>query len=134
MSVSIALSAQPNDRISLSEVIKLDIDGDGKIESISFIEGECARIKIKGDSEYLFGCGDITHVEFLSQLEWVDYWGIFPKQRTEENIFTSEGDIETRKIDMQSDGIYLMKEDDGLIIIGVLTFMNGKPYWIHKYC
>ncbi|MEO9485709.1 MAG: hypothetical protein ABJG47_19795 [Ekhidna sp.] len=127
-------SSQTYEKIDLSTSISIDVNGDGSDENISFTKGECAQIMIQGDSEYLFGCGSKTYFEFPSQLEWVDYWGIFPKQKTEEGILNSNGDLEVRSIVMQNDGIFLMKEEDGLIIIGVLTFMEGKPYWIHQYC
>lgn len=134
LSSSILVLGQEYEKRSLSDTLKIDINGDGSLDYAIFTIDECKELKIQSNKDYSFGCGSEEYFDYPSQLEWVDYWGIFPKQVTEESILTPEGDLDSRNIDMQNDGIYLMKEDDGLIIIGVLTFMDGNPYWIHQYC
>ena len=117
---------------SLTDTLRVDIDGRGNLEQIFFEGDDCRRLIISGgdlDTNLELGCG--SKIAHIGEFSWVDNWKIVKKQLTYEVTFLDNGDIDgTRNVEMQNDGIYIgITEPTGG---GIITFLNGKLTWIHQ--
>ncbi|MEO9871189.1 hypothetical protein [Ekhidna sp.] len=120
---------------SLTDTLKVDIDGKGLEESIYFIDyNNCKQLRIIGGDlldEVIIGCENPNQLIEHEDFGWVEYWKIFTGRKTYEIYFEDNGDIAgDRAVTLQNDGVYVGKLDPSGG--GIITFLDGKLTWIHQ--
>ncbi|TDL99577.1 MAG: hypothetical protein C4K58_06715 [Flavobacteriaceae bacterium] len=118
----------------LSETITADFNGDGVLDK-AYFKKENADFGIiikhgKTNEEIKIGFGK-NHLD-LTELDWVDYWGLVEDKKTRENIFSEQGDLlESKDVLLQNPSIAIGADEVGG---GLITFLNGKYVYIHQTC
>lgn len=116
----------------LNDTIKIDIDGDSKTEQIYFQDKGCKQLIIEKENKtkLTFGCGDYKNIDFLDEIGWVDQWCVVYDTKVWEVLFKDNGDIDRDTIiKLERPSIYIGKKEAGG---GIITYKNGKLYWIHQ--
>ena len=115
----------------INDTIKLDLNGNGKIERIYFNNTHCPKIIIEEKDQDLIsiGCGKENYEGFPNALGWVNLWCIVSDKETLE-ILVEDGElVGERIIELERPSIYIGKEEAGG---GIITYRNGNLYWIHQ--
>jgi hypothetical protein len=116
----------------ISDTINVDLNGNGILESVYFENNDCPKILIKEDGKELIsiGCGSEGFYGFPKAIDWVDLWCVVSDKIVWEVLFTENGDIDKDTIaNLERPSIYIGKEEAGG---GIITYRNGKPYWIQQ--
>ena len=116
----------------ISDTINIDLNGNGIVESIYFEDKDCPKllIKEKGQELISIGCGKEEYKGFPNAVGWVDLWCVVSDKKVWEVLFTGDGDIDKDTIvDLERPSVYIGKEEAGG---GIITYRNGKLYWIHQ--
>ena len=116
----------------ISDTINIDLNGNGILESVYFEDNDCPKllIKEKGQELISLGCGKEEYEGFPNAVGWVDLWCVVSDKKVWEVLFTEDGDIDKDTIvDLERPSIYIGKEEAGG---GIITYRNGKLYWIHQ--
>ncbi len=116
----------------ISDTINIDLNGNGILESVYFEDKDCPKLLIKERGQELIslGCGNEKYNGFPNTVGWVDLWCVVSDKKVWEVLFTEDGDIDKDTIiDLERPSIYIGKEEAGG---GIITYRNGKLYWIHQ--
>ena len=116
----------------ISDTINIDLNGNGILESVYFDNKDCPTlfIKEKGKELISLGCGKEEFKGFPNAVGWVDLWCVVSDKKVWEVLFTEDGDIDKDTIvELERPSIYIGKEEAGG---GIITYRNGKLYWIHQ--
>lgn len=120
----------------LTDTIVADLNGDGYVDK-TFLKKEkntSGIIIIHGHTNEQFHIGFGKRFGILEnfECEWVDYWVLIEDKKTNETVFSKEGDVEVSKnINLQNLSIYLADDELGG---GLITYLNGKYIWVHQTC
>lgn len=120
-------------RYSLTDTIRLDLNGNGVIDKVYFVEDSCKRLIVEEDGEYLIeiGCGREDENGLPNAVGWVDHWYIVRDLEQSEAIIDDDQVLGDSEVILERPSIYVGKEEAGG---GIITFLNGKPYWVHQSC
>ena len=116
----------------ITDTISIDLNGNGILEYIYFDNKNCPKILIreKGQQLISLGCGKKDYKGFPNAIGWVDLWCVVSDKEVWEVLFTKDGDIDKDTIiNLKRPSIYIGKEEAGG---GIITYRNGKLYWIHQ--
>ncbi len=116
----------------LKDTIVIDLNGNGILENVYFDSTECPKILINENGQELIsiGCDKDEYVGFPNSVGWVDLWCVVQDNEVWEVLFKEDGDIDTDTIvKLERPSIYIGKEEAGG---GIITYRNGKLYWIHQ--
>lgn len=119
----------------LTEVLTADLNGDGSPEKISFLrEGESAGFQIvDGKTGMLTLIGFNRDFEnFLTNYDWVEDWRLILPQTTTEHTLVN-GDISPVEFQLEQVSIKIRKTSE-VSSSGIITYKNGKYYWVHQGC
>ncbi len=119
-------------KYQMNDTIKIDIDGDNKIEQIYFNNKDCKKLIIEKENKakLTFGCGEKKEIAFLKNINWVDHWCVVYDKEVWQVLFKKDGDIyKDTIIKLERPSIYIGKKDEGG---GIITYKKGKIYWIHQ--
>ena len=115
----------------LTDTIAADFNGDGIIDRAIFTKaGETSGLIIthgRTNEKIRIGLGEsFAH---LTDLNWVDYWGLVMDSETFEVIIKDAEIVGDRKVRLEHPSIVLRREEEGG---GLITFKNGEYVWIHQ--
>ncbi|KEZ94454.1 hypothetical protein [Nonlabens ulvanivorans] len=116
----------------MTDTIQIDLNGNGILESVYFDNNDCSKILIKEKGQELisFGCGQEEYDGFPNAVGWVNLWCVVKDKKVWEVLFTEDGDIDKDTIvNLERPSIYIGKEEAGG---GIISYRNGKLYWIHQ--
>ena len=118
----------------ITDTIKADFNGDGVVDQVYFEKNSVTSGVIirHGETNEEIRIGFGKQFDYLTDFNWVDYWGLVEDKETFEVIFAEDGDIlESREITLQNPSIFVGKDEVGG---GLITFKNGEYIWIHQTC
>lgn len=118
----------------LTDTITADFNGDGFLDKVIYKkEKETSGILIihgKTNAEVKIGFG--KQFSHMTELNWVDYWGLVEDKETSETTFSEDGDVlGSKDVKLQNPSIVLGADEVGG---GLITYLNGKYVWIHQTC
>ena len=116
----------------ITDTINIDLNGNGILESVYFEDKDCPKLLIKEQGQELIslGCGNKEYKGFPNAIGWVDLWCVVSDKKAREVLFTENGDIDKDTIvNLERPSIYIGKKEAGG---GVITYRNGKLYWIQQ--
>ncbi len=118
----------------LTDTITADFNGDGFLDKAIYKkEKETSGILIihgKTNAEVKIGFG--KQFSHMTELNWVDYWGLVEDKETSETTFSEDGDVlGSKDVKLQNPSIVLGADEVGG---GLITYLNGKYVWIHQTC
>jgi len=116
----------------ITDTISIDLNGNGILESVYFDNKDCSKILIREKDKELIsiGCGKEDYMGFPNAVGWVDLWCVVSDKGVWEVLFTDDGDIDKDTIiNLERPSIYIGKEEAGG---GIITYRNGKLYWVHQ--
>jgi hypothetical protein len=68
----------------------------------------------------------------LTDIDWVDYWGLVEDKETFETTFSEEGDVSgSKKVKLYNLSIILGGDEVGG---GLITYRKGSYKWVHQGC
>ena len=116
---------------NLSDTIIADFNSDGNPDQATYIkENETSGIKIThGETNEIILIGFGKPFAHLTELNWVDFWGLVNDTETFEIVI--EDDIITgdRKAKLENPSIVVRKDEVGG---GLITYRNGQYEWVHQ--
>lgn len=118
----------------LTDTLKADFNGDGIIDRAIFKKDTIASgiIITHGSTNQVFTIGFGKAFFHLTDLNWVDYWGLVKDKETTETTFDETGDVlGSKTVELQHPSIIVEAHELGG---GLITFRNGKYEWIHQTC
>jgi len=115
----------------VKDTICIDLNGNGIIEKVYFNKKDCPKLIIdeKGKDLISIGCGKKEYKGFPNAMGWVNLWCVVSNKETIEVIVENEELIGDKNINLERPSIYVEKESAGR---GIITYKNGKLYWIHQ--
>ena len=115
----------------LTDSIAADFNGDGQEDQAIFRkEGGTSGIIIthgKSNEEIKIGFGQ--KFGYLTEFNWVDFWGLVEDSTTYEIIIENAEIIGDTTVRLRNPSIVIRKEEVGG---GVITFRNGRYEWVHQ--
>ncbi len=115
----------------LTDTIVADFNGDGNLDQATFRKkNKTSGIIIKHgktNEEVKIGFGE--PFDYLTEFNWVDFWGLVNDSETYEIVFENNEIVGDRTVTLENPSIVLRKEEVGG---GVITFKDGKYQWIHQ--
>lgn len=115
----------------ITDTISVDLNGNGILEQIYFDKEDCPKLIIeeKGQNTISIGCGKEEYKGFPNAIGWVNLWCVVYDKKTFEIIVEDGELIGDKTVKLERPSIYVGKEEAGG---GIITYKNGKLYWIHQ--
>lgn len=115
----------------VTDTISIDLNGNGISEKIYFDQKDCPKLIIeeKGKDLISIGCGKEEYKGFPNAMGWVNLWCIVSDKESFEIIVEDGELVGDKTIKLERPSIYVGKEEAGG---GIITYRNGKLYWIHQ--
>ena len=116
----------------INDTIQIDLNGNGIIEKVYFTQTECKQLIIDelGSELISIGCENNKYFNYPDQVDWVNQWCVVYDKNVWEVLFTANGEIVMDTIvTLKRPGIYIGKKESGG---GIITYRNGKLYWVHQ--
>jgi len=114
----------------LTDTLKIDLNGNGILESVFFSKNKNnILIKEKGKKLISLSSGGNRANGFYKNYDWVNLWCVVSDSHVSE-VIVKEGELLGDKIlKLERPSIYIGKETAGG---GIITYRNGKLYWVHQ--
>ncbi|ARV08304.1 hypothetical protein BTO05_01100 [Winogradskyella sp. PC-19] len=115
----------------ITDTISIDLNGNGILERVYFDKKDCPKLIIeeKGQNPISIGCGKEEYKGFPNAIGWVNLWCVVYDKETFEIIVEDGELIGDKTVNLERPSIYVGKEEAGG---GIITYKNGKLYWIHQ--
>ena len=115
----------------ISDTIRIDLNGNGILERVYIDKKNCPKLIIeeKGQNPISIGCGKEEYKGFPNAIGWVNLWCVVYDKKTFEIIVEDGEIIGDKTVNLERPSIYVGKEEAGG---GIITYKNGKLYWIHQ--
>nr|WP_299170869.1 hypothetical protein [uncultured Allomuricauda sp.] len=115
----------------ITDTISIDLNGNGILERVYFEKKDCPKLMIeeRGRNPISIGCGKEEYKGFPNAIGWVNLWCVVYDKETFEIIVEDGELIGDKTVNLERPSIYVGKEEAGG---GIITYKNGKLYWIHQ--
>ena len=115
----------------LTDTIVADFNGDGNLDHALFekVNGTSGIIIKHGKTNEEVKIGFGEPFDYLTEFNWVDFWGLVNDSETYEIVFEDNEIVGDKTVTLENPSIVLIKEEVGG---GVITFKDGKYTWIHQ--
>jgi hypothetical protein len=115
----------------ITDTINIDLNGNGILEQIYFDNKDCPKllIKEKGQEMISIGCGKEDYEGFPNAIGWVDLWCVVSDKETFEVIIKGGDILGDEIVSLERPSLFIGKEEAGG---GIITYKNGKLYWVHQ--
>ncbi len=125
--------SQKDTGYSLTDTIHIDLNGNGIIDQVYFVEDSCKRLIVEENGNFLIeiGCGREDENGLPNAVGWIDHWYIVRDLEQSEFIAVDGDLLGDKEVILERPSIYVGKEEAGG---GIITFLKGKPYWVHQSC
>ena len=115
----------------ITDTVNIDLNGNGILEKIYFDYKDCPKlfIKEKGKKTISIGCRKNDYEGFPNAIGWVDLWCVVYDKETFEGIIKDGEILDDKIIKLERPSLFVGKEEAGG---GIITYRNGKLYWVHQ--
>ncbi len=132
--LALEFSYEQGNYYDLKDSIFADFNGDGFEDMAIFIQNDSLSgiVIVHGNNGNKVRIGFDESFDLLTNLDWVDYWGLVRDKETFQSVIDENGDIGAgEKIALENPSIAIGADELGG---GLITFKNGEYIWIHQTC